>query len=47
MCLAVPLREVADLVRMIQGGDSSSKPVFQTATTMPYLSRRLMLHWSD
>ena len=47
MCLAVLLREVADLVHMIQGDIRSRKPVSQTVTTMPSLSRRLMLQWSD
>jgi len=34
-----------DLVRMIQGDIDFSKPVSQTVTTKPSLSRRLMLQW--
>ena len=47
MCLGMPLQEVAELVRMIQGDIDPSKLVTQTVTTLPSLSRRLMLQWSD
>ena len=47
MCLGMPLQEVAKLVRMIQGDIDPSKLVTQTVTTLPSLSRRLMLQWSD
>ena len=47
MCLGMPLQEVAELVRMIQGDINPSKLVTQTVTTLPSLSRRLMLQWSD
>ncbi|CAL5228284.1 g11389 [Coccomyxa viridis] len=39
--------EVAQLVRMIQGDIDPSKLVTQTVTTLPSLSRQLMLQWSD
>ena len=40
-------QEVAQLVRMIQGDINPSKLVTQTVTTLPSLSRQIMLQWSD
>ena len=40
-------QEVAQLVRMIQGDIDPSKLVTQTVSTLPSLSRQLMLQWSD
>ena len=50
MCLRCPSvhpQEVAQLVEMIQGDIDPSKLVTQTVTTLPSLSRQLMLQWSD
>lgn len=46
-CSSVHLQEVAQLVQMIQGDIDPSKLVTQTVTTLPSLSRQLMLQWSD
>ena len=46
-CSSAHLQEVAQLVQMIQGDIDPSKLVTQTVTTLPSLSRRLMLQWSD
>ena len=45
--LHVLSQEVAQLVRMIQGDIDPSKLVTQTVSTLPSLSRQLMLQWSD